>query len=112
MVNFVTFDLNLLRVLDALLREGSTVKAGNRLGMSQPAVSSALSRLRHSLGDELFLRQGQGILPTDYARSLATPLREQLDRLEALLTGPGGFDPATAELIFRIAGSDFFLPTC
>jgi DNA-binding transcriptional LysR family regulator len=108
MVNFLTFDLNLLRVLDALLREGSTVKAGNRLGLSQPAVSSALARLRHSLGDALFLRQGQGIVPTDYARALATPLRAQLDQLEALLSGPGGFDPATAELTFRIAGSDFF----
>lgn len=108
MVNFLTFDLNLLRVLDALLREGSTVKAGNRLGLSQPAVSSALSRLRHSLGDELFVRQGQGIVPTDYARSLAAPLHEQLDRLEELLAGPGKFDPATAEMTFRIAGSDFF----
>lgn len=108
MVNFLTFDLNLLRVLDALLREGSTVKAGNRLGLSQPAVSSALSRLRHSLGDELFIRQGQGIVPTDYARALATPLHEELGRLEELLAGPGKFDPATAEITFRIAGSDFF----
>lgn len=108
MVNFLTFDLNLLRVLDALLREGSTVKAGNRLGLSQPAVSSALSRLRHSLGDALFVRHGQGIVPTDYARSLAAPLHEQLDRLEELLAGPGKFDPATAEMTFRIAGSDFF----
>lgn len=108
MVNFLTFDLNLLRVLDALLHEGSTVKAGNRLGLSQPAVSSALSRLRHSLGDALFVRHGQGIVPTDYARTLATPLREQLDRLEELLAGPGQFDPATAEMTFRIAGSDFF----
>ncbi len=108
MVNFTTFDLNLLRVLDALLREGSTVRAGNRLGLSQPAVSSALARLRHSLGDELFVRQGLGLVPTDYARGLATPLRAELDRLETLLRGPDRFDPATAVLNFRIAGSDFF----
>lgn len=107
-MNFMTLDLNLLRVLDALLREGSTVRAGERLGLSQPAVSSALSRLRYSLGDELFLRQGQGLVPTDYARALATPLREQLDQLQTLLAGPAGFDPASAELTFRIAGSDFF----
>ena len=69
-MNFATFDLNLLRVLDALLREGSTVKAGERLGMSQSAVSGALGRLRHALNDQLFVRHGQGLRPTDYAVSL------------------------------------------
>jgi DNA-binding transcriptional LysR family regulator len=108
MVNFLTLDLNLLRVLDALLREGSIVKAGNRLGLSQPAVSSALTRLRHGLGDELFVRQGQGIVPTDYARTIAIPLRTELDRLERILNGPHGFDHRTADMTYRIAGSDFF----
>ena len=107
-VNLLTFDLNLLLVLDALLHEGSTVKAGARLGMSQSAVSGALARLRHALTDELFLRRGQGLVPTDYAQSLAIPLRAELDRLEALLSGPKAFDPASAALSFRLAGSDFF----
>jgi len=107
-VNFSTFDLNLLKVLDALLREGSTVRAGERLGMSQSAVSGALSRLRHALGDELFVRHGQGLRATDHARALALPLRAELDRLEALLGGPPQFDPATSDLTFRLAGSDFF----
>ncbi len=107
-MNFKTFDLNLMRVLDAILQEGSTVKAGAKLGLSQPAVSSALARLRHALGDELFVRQGPGLTPTDYARSLATPVRQELDRLEALFSGPGKFDPSSAVGDFKLAGSDFF----
>ncbi|MEX0407735.1 LysR family transcriptional regulator [Aquibium sp. LZ166] len=102
------FDLNLLRVLDALLREGSTVKAGARVGLSQPAVSAALNRLRHALGDDLFLRRGQGLEPTDYAKSLAIPLRRVLDELEALLGGPAEFVPAESNASFKLSGSDFF----
>lgn len=107
-MNFSTFDLNLLRILDALLQEGSTVRAGARIGLSQPAVSNALGRLRHALGDELFVRQGQAMVPTDFARSLSAPLREEIDRIEALLSGPAAFDPGAAALTFRLAGSDFF----
>jgi len=108
MVNLLSFDLNLLRVLDALLRERSTVRAGDRLGLSQPAVSAALGRLRHALGDPLFVRQGQGMVPTSYALSLETPLRETLQKLEGLLSDPSGFDPANARTDFRISGTDFF----
>lgn len=107
MVNFQTLDLNLLRVFDAMMREGSTTRAGERLGLSQPAVSSALGRLRHALGDELFVRQGRGMVPTDYADRLAGPVRETLDRLEAMLQGPS-FDPAGSDAIFRFSGLDFF----
>jgi len=107
-MNFATFDLNLMRVLDAILREGSTVQAGKRLNMSQSAVSGALGRLRHSLGDELFVRHGNRLVPTDYAKSVELPLREELDRLAAILAPPSTFDPATAEGTFRITASDFF----
>ncbi len=107
-MNMAGFDLNLLRVLDALLREGSTVKAANRVGLSQPAVSAALSRLRHSLQDELFFRTGQGLEPTDFAKSLAKPLRAILDDLERLLGRPGDFDPLKSTATFKISGSDFF----
>tara|TARA_R110000744_G_scaffold20039_3_gene52615 strand:+ start:1078 stop:2013 length:936 start_codon:yes stop_codon:yes gene_type:complete len=107
-MNLLTFDLNLLRVLDALLQEQSTVKAGARIGLSQPAVSSALGRLRLSLGDPLFLRQGQRIVPTDFARSLELPLRRMFDDLESMLSGAADFDPAAATNRFKIAGSDFF----
>ncbi|HLP69345.1 MAG TPA: LysR family transcriptional regulator [Rhizobium sp.] len=107
-MNLSSFDLNLLRVLDALLHEQSTVKAGERIGLSQPAVSSALGRLRHALNDPLFVREGQRLVQTEYARSLEFPLRHILEDVEALLAGPESFDPANAEQSFKISGSDFF----
>ena len=107
-MNFATFDLNLLRVLDALFREGSTVKAADRLALSQSAVSGALSRLRHALDDPLFVRHGNRLVATDYAAALKDPLREELERIEAMLSPPRAFDPGTASGTFRIAASDFF----
>lgn len=107
-MNLAGFDLNLLKVLDALLREGSTVRAADRVGLTQPAVSAALARLRLSLGDELFVRQGQGIVATDFARSLEEPLRETLERLGRLLGDSERFDPAQSTHVFRMAGIDFF----
>ena len=107
-MNFATFDLNLLRVLDAVFRDGSTVKAAERLGLSQSAVSGALSRLRHALDDPLFVRHGNRLVATDYATALQEPLRQELERLETLLSPPDVFDPGTATGTFRIAASDFF----
>lgn len=107
-MNLSSFDLNLLRVLDALLRENSTVRAGARIGLSQPAVSAALGRLRNALGDPLFIRQGQRLVPTDFAASLALPLRRTLEDIEETLAGPGAFHPASSTATFRISGTDFF----
>lgn len=107
-MDFATFDLNLMRVLDAVLRDGSTVKAAERLGISQPAVSASLARLRHSMDDELFVRQGSRLIPTRRAERVAIPLREELARLEALLNDDGDFEPGKAVLTYRIAGADFF----
>lgn len=107
-MNFASFDLNLLRVLDALLHEGSTTRAGERIGLSQPAVSAALARLRAALNDPLFIRAGQRLEATEYARSLALPLRAALDQIEGMLAGPDIFDPARATETFKISGSDFF----
>ncbi|MDQ7078543.1 MAG: LysR family transcriptional regulator [Robiginitomaculum sp.] len=100
--------MNLLRVLDALLRERSTVRAGRRIGLSQPAVSAALARLRLSLGDELFFRSGKTFEPTQFALSLEVPLRNLLAQLEELISGSDAFDPAVSEARFRISGADFF----
>lgn len=108
MTNLKTFDLNLLRVLDTLLHDPSTVRAGKRLGLSQPAVSAALGRLRAALGDDLFFRRGKALEPTEYALSLKDDLRQTLERIEALIQGPNLFDPATSDAGFRISGSDFF----
>lgn len=107
-MNFSNFDLNLLRVFNALMREGSTVRAADRLGVTQPAVSNALSRLRYALGDPLFVRQGQRLVATHYAESLEAPLREHLEALEVLLGGPPAFDPSTSQDEFRLSGADFF----
>lgn len=106
-MNFATFDLNLLRVLDAVFREGSTIKAGARLGLSQSAVSGALSRLRHALDDPLFIRHGNRLVATDFALSLQDGLSEELERIETLLSPPEAFDPAIASGSFKIAASDF-----
>lgn len=107
-MNLSSFDLNLLRVLDALLHDPSTVRVGQRIGLSQSAVSAALGRLRAALDDPLFVRRGQRLEPTDFARGLALPLRAALDDLETLLAGLPGFDPATADACFCLSGSDFF----
>lgn len=102
------FDFNLLRVLDALLQEKSTVRAGQRIGLSQPAVSAALGRLRHALGDPLFVRQGQKFVPTDFALSIEHPVQEIVDGIARLLARPDDFDPAKSIASFKVSGSDFF----
>ena len=106
-MNFATLDLNLLRVLDAILRDGSTTRAGERLGVSQSAVSNALNRLRHALDDDLFIRQGNRLVPTDFTASITGDLRDHLERLESLLTR-SRFDPAQIRATYRISGGDYF----
>ena len=107
-MNLRGFDLNLLRVLNALLAEQSTVKAAKQVGLSQSAVSAALGRLRGALEDPLFVRHGQRIVPTDFARSLEVPLKAILDDLERLLQEHVDFDPSGVSQSFKIAASDFF----
>jgi len=107
-MNLSAFDLNLLRVLDALLATSSPTEAGRRVGLSQPAVSAALGRLRAALDDTLFVRQGRRLVPTAYAEGLRDPLRALLEETEQLLSGGQRFDPATARESFRVSGSDFY----
>jgi DNA-binding transcriptional LysR family regulator len=103
-MNFAAFDLNLLRVYDAIMRERSVTRAGERIGMSQPAVSSALNRLRHMLDDQLFVRRGNDMVPTPRAE----PVRSALASLEAALGADDRFDPASAERTYTLLGADFF----
>ena len=107
-------DLNLLLVFHHLLREKRVSAVATVLGMSQPAVSSALGRLRTSLGDELFLRTQQGMAPTPYALQLAEPVATALDGLQQALNVRAAFDPATSERRFTLAMTDvgemYFLP--
>ena len=101
------FDLNLLKVFDAVLREGSTTGAAQRIGLSQPAVSAALGRLRHALGDELFVRSGTGLRPTATALALAEDLTEALAAAERVVAGPGALDPGRLSRTFRLSGGDY-----
>ena len=101
-----TLDLNLLRVLDALLAERSVSRAAVRLGRSQPAVSNALKRLRRALGDPLFVRGPDGLTPTTRALALAPPLGRALTLLGDALDEPAPFDPCTARRTFVVAASD------
>jgi DNA-binding transcriptional LysR family regulator len=107
-MSFAAFDLNLLRVFDALMRERSVTRAGALIGLSQPAVSNALSRLRHALSDELFVRRGNDMVPTARAEALAEAVRDALSQVEQALYGDACFDPASAERIFTLMGADFF----
>src|SRR6201981_1047656 len=75
-------DLNLLGVFDAVMQERSVTRAGKRIGLSQPAMSHALVRLRHMLKDELFVRSPKGMLPTPRAEQIALPVRKALDNLQ------------------------------
>lgn len=107
-MNFRTFDLNLLRVLDAMLSLRNTTRVGEAIGLSQPAVSSALRRLRELLGDPLFVREGNLLVPTTLALEIEHPVRDALQLLERALSGTGEFDPAGCTRTFVIGASDFF----
>lgn len=107
-MNLRTFDLNLLRVLDAMLGARNTTRVAESIGLTQPAVSAALRRLRESLGDPLFVREGNALVPTPFAAGLQKPVHDLLGELETLLSGAGGFTPATSTRAFTVLGSDYF----
>ncbi len=107
-------DLNLLVVFDRLLQEGRVSRVAESLGLSQPAVSNALRRLRAVLDDELFLRTPAGMAPTPYALQLAQPVAQALQTLQGALNVRASFDPARSERCFTLAMTDvgeiYFLP--
>lgn len=105
-MNIKTLDLNLLKALDALLDEKSVTRAARQLGLSQPAVSGILARLRETFDDPLFIRTQRGLLPTPRAEALALPVKEALSRVEALIA-PEHFAPEKAELTLKIAATDY-----
>lgn len=107
-------DLNLLRVLLAIHDCGNVTAAAKRLGMSQPAASAALSRLRHSLGDPLFVRSGTAMEPTPRARSIVERTREVIATIDQEILPSPTFDPAESrdEVTFCLSeiGEVVFLP--
>jgi DNA-binding transcriptional LysR family regulator len=100
-------DLNLLAVLDALLRERSVTRAGSALGLSQPATSHALAKLRELFDDELLVRRNHDMEPTAFAETLIAPLRELVASLEDLLWRDRAFDPANTDRELVMAVTDF-----
>jgi DNA-binding transcriptional LysR family regulator len=105
-VHLHRIDLNLLVVLDAIFSEGGITKAGEKLHLTQPAISHALGRLRELFGDPLFIREGRRMVPTPLARSLMQPVRRALHSLEVTLNESQRFDPATTQRHFHIAIRD------
>jgi len=101
-----SFDLNLLVVFDAVLRERSVTKAGERLGLSQPAMSHALNRLRWLLKDQVFVRTPEGMMPTPRAEYLAEPIGRALIDLQRTLD-PEEFTPEEARRRFVIAINNY-----
>ena len=104
-MNLAAIDLNLLVALDALLREASVGRAALRIGLSQPATSHALRRLRELMGDPLLVRVGARMELTPRAEALRQPLAEALDQLRGLFDAEG-FDPATSSRRFRLMMPD------
>lgn len=99
-------DLNLLRVFDAVYEDRSILLASKRLHLSQSAVSHALTRLRESLQDELFIRTARGMQPSARAEAIAGPLREALLTIQRTV-GVEAFDPARATRTFTLAINDY-----
>lgn len=113
-MNIDELDLNLLRVFDAVHRQRSVSRAAEALGLSQPAVSQGLTRLRLALKDPLYTRSGRGVEPTPTADALALAVRRALQLVGQALHDAGHFDPATARRTFHLHMSDIgeseFLP--
>lgn len=106
-MNLRQFDLNLLVALDVLLTERNVTRAGERLFLSQPAVSGILARLRHAFQDELLVRVGRNFELTAFAADLAGPVHDCVRQIEDLLNLRRPFDPESARWSFRIAASDY-----
>ncbi len=97
--HFPNLDLNLLKVFDALMEERSVTRAGERLGLTQSAVSHALNRLRASLDDELFLRTADGMRPTPWAIDAGPKVARALGQMQRALA-PSSFDPSDSDRRF------------
>ncbi len=107
MVNISAIDLNLLVALRALLRERSVTRAAEVVGLSQPAMSHALKRLREEFGDPLLVRSGRGMVLTPRGEEMLEPLEQALRQVECLYHPPGEFVAAQSEQTFVIGANDY-----
>lgn len=106
-MNLRNIDLNLLTIFDAIMAERNMTRAATRLGMSQPAISNALTRLRAVTGDPLFTRTARGMVPTTRAEALAGHVRQALDLMRAGLSESAVFTPSQSERSFTLALGDY-----
>jgi DNA-binding transcriptional LysR family regulator len=106
-MNINTVDLNLLKAFDAMMRERAVTRAGASIGLSQPAMSHALTRLRDVFNDELFVRTSRGMDPTARALALAAPIQSAIRELRAVLESSLPFSPATAHRTFSIGLTEY-----
>lgn len=106
-MNIASFDLNLLLAFDALLEERSVSRAARRVGLSQPAMSNALRRLREIFRDPLFSRTAEGMLPTPHAVGLAGPIRAGLAQLRGVFEKPPSFAPSDSNRTFYLGMTDY-----
>lgn len=113
--NLAGVDLNLLVVFDALMSEQHLTRAAEKIGLSQPATSNALARLRKLFNDDLFIKTSKGMTPTPRAVELADPIRQALLQIQSTITTEPQFIPETSERIFRLGMDDYtelvFLPS-
>lgn len=113
-INLRALDLNLLRVSIAVWETRSISRAAAIVGMSQPATSNALARLRVATGDQLFVRSKSGMIPTAYAEMILPNIKHHLEGLFDIFSGQAAFDPQTTEKVFRLSlsglGELVFLP--
>jgi DNA-binding transcriptional LysR family regulator len=105
-MNISGIDLNLLLAFEALMDERHVGRAAKRVGLSQPAFSNAIARLRVRLQDPLFVRRAHGMAPTPRAERISIPIRSALAQLRQTFEAPDSFDPATSAQRFRVALSD------
>src|SRR6516164_5943826 len=106
--NLRSIDLNLLVIFDALMAERNVTRAASRSGLSQPAVSKALNRLRGVFDDPLFVQRDRAMQPTARALELAGPIHGALADISRSLSPAGGFDPTTAKATIKIAIIDLY----
>lgn len=101
------YDLNLLPVFVTLMEERNVTRAAERLGITQPALSNALARLRLMMKDQLFIRARYGIEPTPLARDLAPMIAAALGQIDDVVLGQQDFEPATAERLVTVAANSY-----
>ncbi|MGO4666864.1 LysR family transcriptional regulator [Bosea sp. 2RAB26] len=106
-MNLAAIDLNLLVAFEALMEERHVTRAGQRIGLAQPSMSSALARLRALFDDDLLVRTAEGMQPTARALALARPVSEALEQIRRTLDSGRGFDPGSARRHFTIAVTDY-----